>query len=167
LWRTPGLLEGYGIYTNASIKSQSAAAFASIDWEIANGFHILPGIRFNYDNKDVDYKRVARGGLQTTDAALLAIKTGVYSDQSYIASADERNFTYSLTASYRPNRRLNAFATYSTSFKPVGVNVAGLPTVNGAAATDLAVIKPEDTKHYELGLKSTPADNLTLNLTFP
>jgi iron complex outermembrane receptor protein len=166
LWRTPGLLEGYGIYTNSSIKSQSAAAFASIDWEITNGFHILPGIRYNFDNKDVDYKRVARGGLQTTDAALLAIKTGVYSDQSYLASADERNFTYSLTASYRPNRRINAFATYSTSFKPVGVNVAGLPTVNGAAATDLAVIKPEDTKHYELGLKSTPADNLTLNLTF-
>jgi len=166
LWRTPGLLEGYGIYTNASIKSQSAAAFASVDWEIANGFHILTGLRYNFDNKDVDYKRVARGGLQTTDAALLAIKNGVYSDQSYLASADERNFTYSLTASYRPNRRINTFATYSTSFKPIGVNVAGLPTVNGAAATDLAVIKPEDTKHYELGIKSTPADNLTLNLTF-
>ncbi|SDM63834.1 iron complex outermembrane recepter protein [Daejeonella rubra] len=166
LWKTPGLLEGYGIYTNASIKSQSAAAFASIDWEFAKGFHILPGVRINYDNKDVDYNRVARGGLQTTDAALLAIKNGVYSNQSYLASADEKNFTYSLTASYRPGNRLNAFATYSTSFKPVGVNVAGLPTVNGAAATDLAVIRPEDTKHYELGIKSTPADNFTLNLTF-
>jgi len=166
IWKTPGLLEGYGIYTNASIKSQSAAAFASIDWEFAQGFHILPGVRINYDNKDVDYNRVARGGLQTTDAALLAIKNGVYSNQSYLASADEKNFTYSLTASYRPGNRLNAFATYSTSFKPVGVNVAGLPTVNGAAATDLAVIRPEDTKHYELGIKSTPADNFTLNLTF-
>jgi len=166
LWKTTGLLEGYGIYTNASIKSQSAAAFASVDWEFAQGFHILPGVRINYDNKDVDYNRIARGGLQTTDAALLAIKNGVYSNQSYLASADEKNFTYSLTASYRPGNRLNAFATYSTSFKPVGVNVAGLPTVNGAAATDLAVIRPEDTKHYELGIKSTPADNFTLNLTF-
>jgi len=166
LWKTPGLLEGYGIYTNASIKSQSAAAFASVDWEFAQGFHILPGVRINYDNKDVDYNRIARGGLQTTDAALLAIKNGVYSNQSYLASADEKNFTYSLTASYRPGNRLNAFATYSTSFKPVGVNVAGLPTVNGAAATDLAVIRPEDTKHYELGIKSTPAYNFTLNLTF-
>ena len=166
LWKTPGLLEGYGIYTKSSIESQSAAAFVSIDWEIVNGFHILPGVRFNFDNKDVVYNRVARGGLQTTDAALLAIKNGVYSDQSYLASADERNFTYSLTAAYRPNNRLNTFATYSTSFKPVGVNVAGLPTVNGTAATDLAVIRPEDTKHYELGIKSTPANNFTLNLTF-
>lgn len=166
LWRTPGLFEGYGIYTTASIKSQSAAAFASIDWEIANGFHILPGVRLNYDQKDVNYNRVARGGLQTTDPALIALKNGVYSSQSYVADADETNFTYSLTASYRPSRRLNAFATYSTSFKPVGVNVAGLPSAPGGdAATNLAVIKPEDTKHYELGIKSTPADNFTLNLT--
>ncbi|MBC8054173.1 MAG: TonB-dependent receptor [Sphingobacteriaceae bacterium] len=165
-WRTPGLFEGYGIYTDASINSLSAAAFASIDWEFAKGFHILPGIRFNYDKKDVVYDRVARGGLQTTDPALLALKNGVYSSQSYVADADEDNLTYSLTASYKPGKRLNAFATYSTSFKPVGVNVAGLPTINGAPATDLAVIKPEDTKHYELGIKSTPLDNLMLNLTF-
>ena len=166
LWSTPNLFEGYGIYTTSSIKSKSAAAFASIDWEIANGFHILPGVRYNYDEKDVNYSRVARGGLQTTDPALIALKNGVYSSQSYVAAADEKNFTYSLTASYRPSRRLNTFATYSTSFKPVGVNVAGLPTIGGVPAINLAVIKPEDTKHYELGLKSSPADNLTLNLTF-
>lgn len=166
LWRTPGLFEGYGIYTNASIKSQSAAVFASIDLEIAKGFHILPGVRYNFDQKDVIYNRVARGGLQTSDPTLLALKNGIYSSQFYVADADERNFTYSLTAAYRAGSRINAFATYSTSFKPVGVNVAGLPTVNGAPATDLAVIKPEDTKHYELGIKTTPADNFTLNFTF-
>ena len=46
LWQTPGLFEGYGIYTKASIKSQSAAAFANVDWEIAKGLHFLPGLRF-------------------------------------------------------------------------------------------------------------------------
>ena len=61
---------------------------------------------------------------------------------------------------------MNAYATYSTSYKPVGVNVAGLPTVNGAAATDLAVIKPEDVKHIEFGVKTNPTDNVTLNVTF-
>ncbi len=165
LWKTPGLFEGYGIYTTASIQSKSAAAFASVDWEVLSGFHFQPGVRFNYDKKDVNYDRVAKGGLQTTDAALLALKNGVYSSQSYVADADENNFTYSLTAAYKPTKRINAFATYSTSFKPVGVNVAGLPTISGAPATDLAVIKPEDTKHYELGLKTTPIDNFTLNLT--
>jgi iron complex outermembrane receptor protein len=166
LWKTPGLFEGYGIYTNASIKSQSAAVFGSLDWQIVDGLHVMPGVRFNYDKKDVNYNRVARGGLETTDPALIALKNGVYSSQQYQADADENNFTYQLTVAYKPSKRVNAFATYSTSFKPVGVNVAGLPTVNGAAATDLAVIKPEDTKHYELGVKTTPANGLTLNLTF-
>lgn len=168
LWATPGLLEGYGIYTTASIKSQSAAAFASVDWEIANGFHLQPGIRVNYDNKDVNYDRVAKGGLQTTNPDLIKIKNGVYSSQAYVADADEYNFTYSFTAAYKPSNRINAFATYSTSFKPVGVNVAGLPSVIGGTAPDLslAVIKPESTKHYELGVKTTPIDNFTLNVVF-
>jgi len=165
LWQTPGLLEGYGINTKASIQSLSAAAFANVDWEITKGLHVLPGIRFNYDTKDVSYDRVASGGLQTTDPALLAIKNSVYSSQFYEADAEENNLTYQLTVAYRANKRLNAFATYSTSFKPVGVNVAGLPTISGQPATDLAVIKPEDVRHIELGVKTTPIKNATLNLT--
>lgn len=174
LWKTPGLFEGYGIYTKASIKSQSAAAFANVDWEITKGLHVLPGLRFNYDKKDVSYNRVAAGGLDTATyngsqadkTTLQGFKNGVYSSQSYVADADENNLTYQLTIAYRANKHINAFVTYSTSFKPVGVNVAGLPTVNGQPATDLAVIKPEDVKNIELGIKSNPIDNLTLNLTF-
>ena len=165
LWKTPGLFEGYGISTQASIKSTSAAAFANLDWEVTEGLHVLPGVRFNYDKKDVAYDRTAYGGLQTTNAALLALKNGVYSSQSYAQGAEENNLTYQLTVAYKANRRINAFATYSTSFKPVGVNVAGLPTISGQPATDLAVIKPEDTKHIEAGIKTTPIDNFTLNLT--
>lgn len=165
LWETPGLFEGYGIYTTSSIKSVSAAAFANVDWEIANGLHLLPGLRFNYDKKDVSYDRVAAGGLETTDPDLVALKNGVYSSQFYVADADENNLTYQLTLAYRVNKRINAFATYSTSFKPVGVNVAGLPTVGGQPATDLAVIKPEDVRNFEVGFKTTPTANFTLNLT--
>ena len=44
--------------------------------------------------------------------------------------------------------------------------MAGLPTVNGQAATDLAVIKPEDVKNIEVGIKTNPIDNFTLNLAF-
>ncbi|RZM17865.1 MAG: TonB-dependent receptor, partial [Pedobacter sp.] len=93
------------------------------------------------------------------------LKNGVYSSQAYVADADETNLTYQLTLAYRPSKRLNTFATYSTSFKPVGVNVAGLPTVNGQPALDLAVIKPEYDKHYEVGVKTTLLKNLTVNVT--
>jgi iron complex outermembrane recepter protein len=173
LWRTPGLFDGFGIATRQSIKSLSAAAFANVDWEVAEGLHILPGVRFNYDKKEVFYDRQTYGGLDTATyagskadkVALQGFKNGVYANQSYTADADENNLTYQLTVAYRANKRINAFATYSTSFKPVGVNVAGLPTINGQPATDLAIIKPEDVKHFEIGVKTTPTDNFTLNLT--
>jgi iron complex outermembrane receptor protein len=174
LWQAPGLFEGFGINTKASIKSKSAAVFTNIDWEVAEGLHILPGLRYNYDKKDVVYNRVASGGLDTATyngttaqkTTLQGFKNGVYTSQSYVANAEENNLTYQLTISYRANKFINAFATYSTSFKPVGVNVAGLPTVNGAAATNLAVIKPEDVKHIELGVKTNPAENFIFNLIF-
>lgn len=166
LWKTPGLFQGFGIATESSIKSTSAAVFVNVDWEIVDGLHFQPGIRYNYDSKDVSYDRVAYGGLQTGDPDLIALKNLVYTSQSYATGASETNFTYNVTMAYRANDRVNAFGTYSTSYKPVGVNVGGLPTVGGQPALDLAVIKPEYVKHYEFGVKTTPVDNFTLNLTY-
>ena len=174
-WKTPGLLDGFGVRTNSSIKSQSAAVFANIDWEVFKGVHVLPGIRFNYDKKDVLFDRRAFGGLDTSTvaqsqrSALQGLKNRVYRSQFYVADAEENNFTYQLTVAYRPNQRINSFATYSTSFKPIGVNVAGLPTIS-STNTDpdltLAVIKPEYVTHYEFGVKSNPTDDLTLNIVY-
>ncbi len=175
LWQTPGLLNGYGIRTNASIKSTSAAAFANVDWKITDKFHVLPGVRFNYDKKDVVYNRVAYGGLDTATysgssankATLQGFKNGVYTSQAYTADADENNFTYQITLAYKPTSRTNLFASYSTSFKPVGVNVAGLPNLsNGRPDSSVAVIKPEDVRSVQVGIKTTLIDNFILNLTY-
>ena len=165
-WATPGLFEGYGISTKASIKSLSAAAFVNLDWQVTPQLHVLPGLRFNFDQKDVSYNRATYGGLQTTDPALIALKNLVYTSQQYVSDANENNLTYNLTVAFKPNKRINAYGTFSTAFKPVGVNVAGLPTVNGQPALDLAVIKPENVKHLELGIKTTPVEDLILNATF-
>ncbi len=174
LWETPGLFEGFGIRTKASIKSRSAAVFANVDLEIIEGLHILPGIRFNYDEKDVSYNRAAYGGLDTATYAgtsaerkrLQTFKNGVYTSQAYVADADENNFTYNVTLAYKANSHINAYATYSTSYKPVGVNVAGLPSpAAGKKLTDLAIIKPEDVRHIEIGIKTSPSSNSTVNFT--
>ena len=64
------------------------------------------------------------------------------------------------------NPNLNAYGTFSTAYKPVGVNVGGLPTTaNGQADLSLAVIKPEYVQHYELGVKTKPLKGLILNLS--
>jgi len=174
LWETDSLFEGYGIHTESSIKSQSASVFANVDWEIAKGLHLQPGIRYNYDAKDVVYDRQTYGGLDTATydgskadkVALQGMLNSVYSSQYYKSDADERNFTYLVTLAYQLKKNYNAYATYSTGFKPVGVNVAGLPTISGQPATDLAVIKPEDVQHFEIGIKTSPVKNATVNLTF-
>lgn len=174
LWETPGLFEGYGIRTESSIKSNSAAAFLNVDWEVAKGLHFQPGVRYNLDKKDVKYDRRAYGGLDTATyagttadkIALQNLKNGVYSSQAYNSDADEKNFTYNLTVSYQLNKKYNGYVTYSTGFKPVGVNVAGLPTINGAPATNLSVIEPEEVQHFEAGVKTSPYKNFTLNATF-
>ena len=166
LYATPGLLDGYGIKTNSIIKSLSAAVFGQVDWEVVKNLHVLPGLRYTYDKKDVDYSRNTYGGLQTTDAALLALKAAVYSNQQFNTSTNNNNLSGNFTVSYRPTPRLNAYATFSTAYKPVGVNVGGLPTTStGAADLSLAVVKPEYVEHYELGVKTKPFKGAILNVT--
>ncbi|MEA1786591.1 TonB-dependent receptor [Arenibacter sp. GZD96] len=165
LWQTPGLLEGFGINTRSKLNTFSGAIFGQLDWEIAEGFHILPGIRFNYDEKDVDFSRETFGGLQTDDPDLLAIKRAVLSDQAFTADVDDTNVSGQITASYKANKSVNAFATFATSFKSVGINLGGLPTSGGEPLLELAEIKPESVRHFEIGIKTNPTANSTLNLT--
>ncbi|MGY4383185.1 iron complex outermembrane receptor protein [Pedobacter sp. UYP24] len=165
-YATPGLLDGYGISTNSTIKSLSTAVFAQADWEFLEHFHVLPGLRFTYDKKDVDYDRTTYGGLQTSDAALLALKSAVYSNQKFNTSIDNNNLSGNITLSYRPNTKLNAYGTFSTAYKPVGVNVGGLPTTaTGEADLSLAVVKPEYVQHYELGFKTKPVKGAIVNVS--
>lgn len=166
LWKTPGLFEGYGIKTNAKIHSTSAAVFGQLDWAITDRLHVLPGLRYNYDKKNADYDRKTYGGLQTTDAALLALKKLVYTDQAFTSNTDDTDFSGNITVSYKATDKINAYATYAKSYKPVGVNVAGLPSLAGKPILELAVIKPEDVNHYEIGIKTAPLKNSILNLTY-
>lgn len=164
LWQTPGLLDGYGIRTYSTLNTISAALFAQVDWEIFKGFHILPGIRYNYDQKEVEFRRETYGGLQTDDPALIALKNSVYNNQEFDADVKRGNFSGQVTLSYQ-RESVTAFATYANNFKPVGLNLGGLPTINGQVAIELATILPENVQHYEVGVKTSPAKNATLNVT--
>src|SRR5690606_8819016 len=65
LWQTPGLLHGYGIKTRSKLNTFSGALFGQLDWTIVEGLHLMPGIRLNYDEKEVDFDRQTYGSLQT------------------------------------------------------------------------------------------------------
>jgi iron complex outermembrane recepter protein len=167
---TPGLLDGYGIKTDFNFKSTSLAAFTQFDIEVVKGLHILPGLRFNYDSKDLVFSQTTYGGLVTTVASLIAEKRKVYTDQSFKPSTNNTNLSGNLTISYRPIEQINVYATGATSYKPIGLNVGVLPTksIPGdafAPKTELVEVKPEYTQHFEVGVKTKLFNSLILNAT--
>lgn len=164
LWKTPGLFDNFGIRTTNRIQSTSLAAFAQVDWAVNDKLHVLPGLRYNYDKKVANYKRETYGGLQTTDAALLALKNAVYTNQAFDTDVSESNVSGQLTLQYKASKSINAFGTYAISYKPIGINIGGLPTANGQILLDLAKVKPEGVTHYELGVKTRPTANSFLNV---
>nr|WP_315130890.1 TonB-dependent receptor [uncultured Flavobacterium sp.] len=165
LWKTPGLFDGFGTKTTSRLKTLGAAVFSQVDWSITENLHLLPGLRFNYDKKDVDYKRETYGGLQTTDPALLALKNALYTNQAFNFSVNENNFSGQVTLAYKPTKSVNTFATFANSYKPVGVNLGGLPTASGVTLIELARVKPEYVTHYEIGIKTKPSPQSILNIT--
>jgi iron complex outermembrane receptor protein len=165
LWASPGLFDGFGTKTTSSLKTLGAAVFSQIDWTITEKLHLLPGIRFNYDEKKVDYDRKTYGGLQTSDPALLALKNSLYTNQAFKFNVSENNYSGQITLAFRPTKTINTFATYANSYKPIGVNLGGLPTSNGVTLIELAKVKPEYVTHYEIGIKTKPTTQSNLNFT--
>lgn len=164
LWKTPGLFDNFGIRTTNRIQSTSLAAFAQVDWAVNEKLHILPGLRYNYDKKTANYSRVTYGGLQTTDPALVALKNLVYTNQAFDKEVSESNLSGQVTLQYKASKSINAYGTYAISYKPVGINIGGLPTASGKVLIDLAEVKPEGVTHYELGVKTRPTTNSFLNV---
>ena len=163
LYRTPGLLAGVGTDSSPGLKTNSYALFGQLDWRLNDRLSLLTGLRVNYDEKDVNFQRKVSGGAPLTDPALQAIRRSQYSNQSFTATIDDDNVTGTLTLNYALTDAVNVYGTYSTGFKPVGLNLGGLPTDSGRIMTELAVIKPEYVQHYELGVKTSPLPGAVLN----
>jgi iron complex outermembrane receptor protein len=162
---TPGLLDGYGYDQYVRFRNASAAIYGQVAWQVTDRLRLLPGLRFNYDQKDVDFDQQVYGGLQTSDPALIALQLSVLAPQQYDADVDDTNLSGQFTAAYKAASTVNAYATFSTSFKSVGLNLNGVPTdALGRPVLSAATVKPEDVQHVEVGVKTEPFRNVTANL---
>jgi len=162
---TPGLLDGLTSAIYTTLDTKSAAVFGQVDWSITDRLHFQPGIRFNYDQKKEDFERDVYGGLQTTNAALIALQRSVYSPQAFKADVSDNNASGQLTLAYRANRKLNAYVTYATNYKSVGINNGGLPTdAAGNAILSAAEVKPEYVTNVEAGVKLTFRPGASANI---
>ena len=163
---TPGLLDGYGFNQFLRFRSVSAATFGQLELQVTDRLRLLPGLRFNYDQKEVDFDQQIYGGLQTTDPALIALQRSILAPQAYTADVDDTNLSGQITAAYRLAQFVRAFGTYATGFKSVGLNLNGVPTdAQDRPVLSAAVVRPEDVTHVELGLKSEPFRGITANVT--
>jgi iron complex outermembrane recepter protein len=164
---TPGLLDGYGFNQYLTYRNVSAALFGQMEWKVSDRLRLLPGVRVNYDDKFVDFDQQVYGGLETTDPSLLALKRSVFAPQTYTADVDDVNVSGQVTAAFQVSRAVATYATYATSFKSVGLNLGGVPAdALGRPALDAAVVKPEDERHIEVGIKTELLPGITANLTF-
>ncbi len=162
---TPGLLDGYGQNINFDYRNVSAAGFGQVEYYFANRWRITPGLRLNHDTKKLNYDQQVYGGLQTTNAALIALQRSVLSPLTYKADIGDTNLSGQVTLSYKAGENANAYATFATGFKSIGLNLGGVPTdALGNPIVSAATVRPESVHHYEVGLKTRPLPGLTVNL---
>jgi iron complex outermembrane receptor protein len=163
---TPGLLDGYGFHQYVDYANTSAAAYGEVAWKAGSRLRLLPGLRVNYDAKKVDFDQEVYGGLQTTDPALIALQQSIFAPQQYAADVADTNVSGQVTAEYKVAETVNAYATYATGFKSVGLNLNGLPTdAANQPVLSAATVKPEDTRNVEAGVKTQPFRGVILNVT--
>jgi iron complex outermembrane receptor protein len=124
---TPGLLDGYGQNVTIDYTNDSAALFGQLEWAVTDKLRVIPGIRLNYDRKEAFYDAQVYGGLQTNDPALIALQRSILAPQTYAVDADDTNVTGQLTVAYAFADWINAYATYATGKKSIGVNLGGVP----------------------------------------
>jgi iron complex outermembrane recepter protein len=163
---TPGLLDGYGFNQFLEFRNTSAALFGQVELSLTDRLRLLPGLRFNYDKKYVDFDQQIYGGLQTTNPALILLQRSILAPQAYEVDVDDDNLSGQVTLAYRVANGVNAYGTYATGFKSVGLNLNGVPTdALDRPVLSAAVVKPEDERHIEFGLKTEPFRGVTANIT--
>ncbi len=168
----PSVLDGLTASNDIRLKNFSGAIFGKLNWNVTDQITLSPGARLNYDDKVGSYVSIVRdaagnlvpysGGTARQAAQRDAIQPQAFEDEAFRAW----NATYDITVSYKPSRDVLVYGTYAHTFKSGGLNLNGVPVVNGVVQTQLAQIDPEKVDHFELGAKTQFWDRrVTLNVT--
>lgn len=160
------LLNGYTVFNDSRIETDSLAAFGQVTWHVTDRLHVTPGLRYTYEEKAGAYQNTTTGGLATTDPVLISRRLGVARPQAYAAAFTDEDLSGQLAVSYDLTPDVLAYASYARGYKSAGINMAGIPNLpDGSPAVNNAVVRPEVVTTWELGLKVQAFDRrLTANL---
>ena len=125
----------------AEDHTKSLAAFADGEFRIGEDFSILFGARYNHEERSATFRRFVAPGAPAGHPGFPPITANV-------PTLKDDEFTYRVGAQYRFTPRIQAYATYSTGYKGIGIDL------NPNLAGRVAVVPPETVKNFEVGLKS-------------
>lgn len=153
-WGAAAPLLGLGLAPNsstpsdASIKTDSYAAFGSFDFNLTERWIFNAGARYTSEKRDLLFN------LDGSNSGLVGIATL----SGFRDDADEDRFTPTAGFTYRISDSTNLYARYSEGFKSGGWNIDFLNRnqvrdLNGDGRVDFA-FDTETVKSYEIGAKS-------------
>jgi iron complex outermembrane receptor protein len=131
--------EGSVDVTFGNYKTTSIAAFGQATFHITSQLDLTLGARYTEDRK-----RAELGGITNDAMPLVPANFLVDNPQVKFTSFDPK-----ITLSYKPNRDINLYATYSQGFKSGGYQYTPL-----SAAQASEVFQPEEIDAYEVGIKT-------------
>ncbi|HMP55401.1 MAG TPA: TonB-dependent receptor [Novosphingobium sp.] len=129
--------------TIGNYKTKSYAAFGQLTAHFSDTLDLTVGARYSKDKKQSSFQG------KTTDA--LPLVAVPYIQNNPWISFD--SFDPKATLSFRPNRNLNIYASFSQGFKAGGYQFT--PLTQSQAAT---VFRDEKLKSYEVGFKTSLMD---------
>ncbi len=161
----PGLLEGYTVFNDSRIETDSLAVFGQFTWNITDRLHLTPGLRYTHEEKSGVYASTVSGG-GTGTAADLTRRLGVARPQSYAADISDGDLSGQVSLAYDVSDDILVYGSYARGFKSGGINMAGIPNLpNGSPSLTNATVEPEAVTTWEFGLKTQLFDKrLTANL---
>lgn len=135
-----------GVTQDGTVKSQNYAIFAHTNFDITDRLELTAGVRFNKEDKSVDYA--------ITDTS------GLFTNGSLQDTRSSSDFSPTVSLNYDITDDVMGYARYARAYKSGGWNTDFVASVNDIAFDD------ESVDAFELGLKSLLFDRrLRLNLS--
>jgi len=149
------LLDGYRIFNDSRIETDSYAAFGQATWRFTDRFRTTLGLRYTSEKKEGRYAAATTGGLATTDPVLISRRLGIARPQAYQAATSDDDLSGQLALSYDLTDRIMVYGTVARGYKSGGINMAGIPTLpDGSPALASIEVDPEAVTTTELGIKT-------------
>ncbi len=147
-----------GSNVNRSISTTNYAFFGQASYDLITHLRVIGGFRWTHDSMDAEFARI------NTPGTVAGFPGQPPLAQTPIKASDN-NLSYKTGLKYNVVKNVMLYATVASGFKGAAINLLNNLTA-GEIASGTAVLKPETSTDYEVGMRSQFWDRrATINLT--